>query len=277
MVNWFAQPETSLQLSIWIASIGIVIWTLEYLKQYRAFQNGGIHSWSLLKYQHRFSVGDTMIARGLDLLLRYPNVLFTLTVRLIAALLLVFLVTNPWGRLLGVIGIYLTNLLMFNIWTPCKRGSDGMTEVMFGALLLMQLGGESHNVVRAGLWFIALQACLSYSANGISKIGKPAWMKGAAIFAIANHQVSGTKSAARFLHTRPRLTKALTWSALAMECLFPLVLVVGWPWCWIFLGWGILFHGISTYVIGLNSFFWSYLATYPAVIYVSLSVQGLIR
>jgi hypothetical protein len=276
MVTWFAAPATSLQLSIWIASVGIVIWTLEYLKQCHAFQGDGLFSWSLLKYQHRFAVEDTTIARGLDLLLGYPNVRLILTGRLLAALLLVLFVSNPWARVLGVFGIYLTNLLMLHIWTPCKRGSDGMTEVLFGALVLLQVGGESRNVVQAGLWFIALQVCVSYCANGITKIGKPAWMQGTAVFAIANHPVAGTPWAARFLHPRPGVTKAFTWSAMAMECLFPLVLVVGWPWCWIFLAWGILFHLISTYVIGLNSFFWSYMATYPAVIYVSLRVQELI-
>ena len=199
MVAWFAVPENSLQLSIWIASVGIVIWTLEYLKQFRAFHGDGLFSWGLLKYQHPFAIADTTIARGLNLLFRYPNVLFLLVLRLLAALLLVLFVSYPWARLLGIFGIYLTNILIFNIWSPYKRGSDGLTEVQFGALMLLQLGGESHHVVRAGLWFIAFQVCVSYCANGIVKIGKPAWTQGTAVFGIANHHVSGTPSAARFV------------------------------------------------------------------------------
>src|SRR5579863_7116374 len=175
MVTWFAAPETSLLLSIRIASIGIVIWALEYLVQYRAFRSDGLFSWALLKYQHRFTVADTAIAHGLDFLLRYPNILFVLFFRLLAALTLLVFGSHAFARLGGVAGIYLTNLLMLNIWAPNKRGSDGLTEVLFGALLLLQLGGESHKVVQAGLWFIALQVCISYCANGIVKIGKPAW------------------------------------------------------------------------------------------------------
>ena len=235
-----------------------------------------MYSWGLLKYQHRFAIANTRVAHGLDFLLRYPNVLFLLAFRLFAALSLILFLANPWVRLSGILVIYLTNLLLFNLWAPHKRGSDGLTEVFFGALMLMQLGGESRHVVQAGLWFIALQVCVSYCANGFVKIGKPAWMKGTAVFGIANHHVAGTPSAARFLHGRPHFTKALTWSAMTMECLFPLVLVAGWPWCWIFLAWGLLFHGLSAYMIGLNSFFWSYLATYPAVIYLSLRIQEIL-
>lgn len=273
MLTWFSDPETCLLLCIRLAAAGVVIWTLEYLSQYRAFRKGGLYDWTILRDLRGFTAADTRIARSLDVLLGYPGILFVLIIRLLPALLLLFFASTFWCRLVGITGVYLTNILLFHVWTPYRRASDVMILMLFGVLLLVEIGGESPFVVQAALWFIALQACISYCGNGIVKIGRPLWMNGMAVLVTANNLVYGTRPVAFFLHPRPRLTKFLTWSTLAMECLFPLVLITGYPGFWLFLGWGFVFHIVNTYLSGLNSFFWSYIAMYPAVIYTAISVQ----
>ena len=35
----------------------------------------------------------------------------------------------------------------------------------------------------------------------------------------------------------------------------------------LFLAWGVVFHIANAFTMGLNTFFWSFLATYPALLY----------
>ena len=70
---------------------------------------------------------------------------------------------------------------------------------------------------------------------------------------------------------------ALCWSVIVMETLFPLCLVVPQPWGWPFLGWGVAFHLLCAVIMGLNSFFWAFVATYPALLYASASLRPAIE
>ena len=71
-----------------------------------------------------------------------------------------------------------------------------------------------------------------------------------------------------FFNPRPRLTKALTWTTLLMECTFPIVLVSGPAVASVYLLLGISFHLAISYFLGLNTFVWAWVATYPAILHV---------
>jgi uncharacterized membrane protein (DUF485 family) len=64
------------------------------------------------------------------------------------------------------------------------------------------------------------------------------------------------------------LARAATLAVLAWECAFPLVLVLPAPFAYVMLALGVLFHVTNAVVMGLNTFVWSFVATYPAVIWV---------
>jgi hypothetical protein len=53
----------------------------------------------------------------------------------------------------------------------------------------------------------------------------------------------------------------------AAEVAFPLALPLGYPYGLVLLGWGVVFHAANALVMGINSFFWSFVATYPAILY----------
>src|SRR5947199_684885 len=143
-------------------------------------------------------------------------------------------------------------------------GSDSMAPQLFGALLLGFLPGTSL-ALHAALWYNALQGCLTYATAGLVKVRSPLWHSGEALFGIFNTRAYGHPAVARFLYGRPRLTKVLSWGAVAAEVTFPLALVLGYPYGLVFLGWGVAFHGANALVMGINSFFWSFVSTYPAI------------
>ena len=59
----------------------------------------------------------------------------------------------------------------------------------------------------------------------------------------------------------------MAWSLILWESCFPLLLVAPRPLAILFLLMGIAFHGGAALFMGLNTFFWTFVATYPAVIH----------
>ena len=55
------------------------------------------------------------------------------------------------------------------------------------------------------------------------------------------------------------------------EALFPLVLLVPHSIGLYFLVGGALFHASCAFVMGLNSFFWAFVATYPAIYFLRMN------
>jgi len=93
------------------------------------------------------------------------------------------------------------------------------------------------------------------------------WRQGDAVYYIFNTESYGLAPVATFLHAHPLIRAWATWSTMVMETLFPLVLVLPLPLGAVFLAWGLLFHLANAVVMGLNSFLWSFAATYPAIVY----------
>ncbi len=272
-MNPFVDPDICLRWVTTIASIGVLISTLEFLAMKRQFQSRGLFDWDVLKTRRDITTGTGFVARVLDGLLIYPNILYVLGFRATAAGLLVIGPNLKWGFFAGITTIYFTNILLFGIRDLRGTGADDMVKVVFGALFFGQVVATGPLAAQACIGFIALQSCLAYGGNGYYKLRDPAWRRGEVVFEVAKHGLFGSPPAARFLRRHPLPGKLLTWATLAMECLFPLVLVAGYPACWVFLAWGLVFHLFNAYFMGLNNFFWIFTATYPAILYGVAQVQ----
>ncbi|MEL6536471.1 MAG: hypothetical protein AAFQ98_13730, partial [Bacteroidota bacterium] len=78
----------------------------------------------------------------------------------------------------------------------------------------------------------------------------------------------------KLLYGKPKVQQVLTWSTLLFELLFPLFLFTPYPYAWVFLAEGVLLHGSIALLMGLNSFFWAFIATYPALWVCGLQLQS---
>jgi uncharacterized membrane protein YphA (DoxX/SURF4 family) len=125
-----------------------------------------------------------------------------------------------------------------------------------------------------GVWFIVLQSCLSYSASGWSKLVSRTWRSGAAVFLIFNTATYGLKPIAAFLKDRKYLQKFLSWSVMIFEVIFPIALILPPKWALLLLFIGLTFHLGNAVIMGLNTFFWSFFATYPLVMVVNKDLRG---
>jgi hypothetical protein len=262
----------------WIAlfaCIGAAISTLEWIAVRDQLKDEGLFSWQVVGTRY-IALGTGPFTASLNWLPSYRPFLSIMVLRFVALLLLPPALWFHGGVIAVLLVIILSSLLM-HVRSPWGMdGSDQMLTQVFGALLLSAIGGSAL-ATQAALWFIAGQACLSYATAGVAKAVSSYWHAGNAVFAIFNTRTYGFEPIARFLLYRPRITKALTWGAVIMECGFTLVLVAGYPGCLIFIAWGITFHLLNATVMGLNSFFWSFISTYPAVIYCSIAVANVLH
>lgn len=268
-------PYPYILLTSIIASIGAAISTLEWLFNRRELLEGGLYSWRILGSRPLF-LGEGWLSESLKQLLSPRVFVGILVLRVVALLALPFAIWFVNGALLVLAIVVLTSLLL-SLRSPYGLdGSDQMSVLIFGALFLAHLGGSTL-ALEAGLWFVAGQSCLSYFTSGFAKITSLHWRAGDVVFRIFNTRTYGYAPVARFLYARPGLTRMLTWAAVVMECIFPLALLLGFPGCLVLIGWGVVFHAMNAIIMGLNSFFWSFVATYPAVIYGAVMVERLLH
>lgn len=257
-----------------LLSTGLLISSLEYLVKVNVFAADGLLSWNTMQlrwgYRLRHGVTGSVLTRfftkdGL-------TILFSLRI-----LLIVLAVATPAGSLgRWLLLVLLTaNLLLTSIITFYgSDGSDQMTTILLVTFVLCCPPFATQTLWVLGIWFVALQSCLSYSIAGIAKLISAEWRGGTAVYDIFSTKTYGSRWAASLMKERRWLKLFLCWSVMLTETLFPLVLFLPWPYALIFLGWGLVFHLLNAVIMGLNSFLWAFLATYPAILFVNHAITN---
>ncbi|MEQ1949591.1 MAG: hypothetical protein ABL995_20535 [Bryobacteraceae bacterium] len=228
----------------------------------------GLQSWEVGRVRYRaFSLRP--LDAITDFLFRYPNVLALHAIRLLAAVLLL---TNaaPGGQ---AIWDFLIVLLFWALYLRCPYGWDGSDQMTVVVLLPLGLAHLidgptlSGNATRIALAFIAAQLCVAYLSAGVWKLVSPVWRNEPALTGILHTRSYGAPAVARLLDGHATLSCALGWGVMVVETLFPLVFVVPRPAQFAFLAVGLGFHLGTAVLMGLNTFFWSFAAAYPALLY----------
>ena len=115
-------------------------------------------------------------------------------------------------------------------------GSDYMTVVALSSLL-----------VPWGRLYLAVQLTLSYWVAGLVKLKHKDWRNGSALTRLTG------------------LPGQLAWPVLLWECTFPLAWL-NHGLCLGYLAVGLVFHLANAKILGLNRFFWIWLAAYPSLL-----------
>jgi hypothetical protein len=151
-------------------------------------------------------------------------------------------------------------------------GEQGVKVVLLAAALGWS-GGTERSVTWA-LWFIAAQASLAYCAAGVFKFKSRPWRDGTALRTLMSLPPYGHPPLGDWLRRHPRWALAISWSTIGWEVSFPLALVApAWGLVAV-LAAGALFHLACAYAMGLNTYFWSFVAAYPAIVFVNYSLRA---
>src|SRR5262245_25237631 len=196
-----------------------------------------------------------------------------LVARLAAAVCLAGLIfTYPHARVAAAVlsGAILAELMMLKRRSSYGLdGADHMYTVVFLGLTVYWVMPEGSLASLAGLLYIGAQAVLAYLIAGIAKLRGPSWRDGSAIGGIMTTKIYGNRRAAALLKGRRGLGQLACWTVIAFEITFVAVLFVEPRMVWIMLAVGVAFHASTAVFMGLNSFFFAFLATYPAVVYLN--------
>lgn len=272
--------ETLLWTQRFIA-IALIQQTLEMLKLRKCCAEGGIWRWSIL--QSEFIVFPRFIQRFLSFALSDTHFQYLLFLQLACSTLLLF-TSQPMLMLFLFMS---ASLIAMRFRGTFNGGSDYMTLIILAALTFARSWPRA---VGPAIWYIGIQAGLSYFVAGLVKIKEPRWRNGRMLrdfLSLTNYTIPGriqklcqigrTAKTPTSVQLSGNFANSLqsklpfflaSWVVILFECLFPLAFLspqVGW----VFLFCGFLFHLGNVYLLGLNRFLFVWIAAYPAIYHMS--------
>lgn len=243
-----------LALAVWAALTG-----LHLLAERRGWDAGQALGWDLLRLRRsRF-----YRARLLDGMFR------GMTIRKLGAALLVLaaaLVAVPIGSATPLILVLLMTAIAL---LALRTGADGASKIALIAAtggLLIALGQllALPKLVLAGVLWSGGQAVLAYCATGAAKLAIASWRDGSALRgALSSYQWGEAQTAA--LLGKPDVAPVAAWAVILLEVLFPLALFAPAGVLAAALGAMFALHLAIALVMGINTYPWAFLCTYPAI------------
>lgn len=246
-----------------LVGIGVLQSSLELLSLHRELVSDGLFDWRTAHILHRPKRAATewMLARRGAFWLR---VVVVARIVCSAALIIPFQPAGfyaAYAIVLVLSSLFLSYQIRFG-----RDGSSQISVIILAGLaftFLMPTPGPFHAV---GLYFIAAQAIFSYFAAGLSKLTNRFWRSGSALTFVLNTASYGQPTIGAILARRPRVALVAGWTVIVVEIAFPLALISP-VWVLVaFLVAGALLHLATVLLIGLDTFFWAFTATFPAII-----------
>ena len=268
-----SRPGDALALCTRIAAAGLLLITCQWLWNWRLLRAHDLLSWQLLRTRRGFTQKG-VVAQVCDALLGFPQYVVVLAISAAAA---GFLIVRPTQTglypyvLTVIVGTSLLRHL--RLFPYGSTGADRMLFLVFGALWILQLAPTAPLAQHGCLWFLALQTTLSYITAGLCKVVSGDWRRGIGLSRVCQNPLFVTQPVALVLRRHPRLMMGLNCVAMLWQLTFPLFFIIGWPWGGVFLLCGILFHLLNAVILGLNTFVFAWLSTYPALVYCSLQLN----
>lgn len=273
MSDLFA-PELSLAIagSGVLGAVGAAITTSEDLRRFPQFDDEGLLSWQVTQLSAPW-MARGVVGRGLDAVLAYPRFRAVLVTRLLAC------VATVVGLLGGVrpvaalgLVVLATSTVLLSIRNPFGvDGSHQLAVLLFASLAVATIVGPDTLAARLAVWFVVIQACLSYLVAGYYKLISPAWRSGLALPGILSTRQYGNEQAHRLVSERRWVARLGCWAVIVFELAFPLVLLGDPTLVVALLLAGVSFHAGTAVVMSLNVFFWMFVATYPLVLWAAAS------
>lgn len=182
--------------------------------------------------------------------------------RIVLCLLVVAGVVSPWP----LVGLALVSLMVLvRFQGPYNGGSDRMGLLALWCLTLTALM-PAPRLKELFFGYLGAQLMLSYVVSGWVKIVNPDWRSGVALRQVFQFSAYPVAESLRGWAARPRLLLVMSWAVMAFELAFPLTLLSR-PALIAGLVVAASFHLANACLFGLNRFFWTWLAAYPAILW----------
>ncbi|MGW0775233.1 alpha/beta fold hydrolase [Streptomyces sp. NPDC002835] len=248
-----------------LAAVTTLTSSLEYLSQRKEIRKGGLNDWNIVK---DVQAESTPLVRGLLNIVSGPRTTTALHIARAAVSAGMLLPGNSRWRGAGSVFLGATSALLY----PRHRyGTDGSDQV---AILVQTATGAARLVPSppakdALLWYVALQANVSYLISGwVKLLGEP-WRDASALGGVMRTRTYGHQGMFQWTQDHPRAARYLTHGVLALECLFPLAYAGGGRLARPVIASAAAFHLANGYFMGLGRFVTAFTAMHPMVAYTS--------
>ena len=265
-------PDILMRLIEAFLCVGVAITSMEIVSIRQEYMDNGLLSWRIQRLSHGV-IWDLSHKLKFDFILKYPTVLGIVFARLFSALWIIYSALNGYPTSVPLVILTLSTFLMLIRSPQGNDGSDQMATIILVAITLSELVGTQ--VSRSlGLFFIAAQASLAYGVSGFLKVPQLGWRNGSYVKEILSTSSFGNKVLLAFVEKHQLAAKALGLSIGLGDCVLCLGALLPPPLTAVIFCFGFVLHlGIAA-ILGLNTFFWSFVATFPATMWVSLSLYG---
>lgn len=261
------------QVSLFIASVGILIATIEDLTSWKAFKSDGILSWNIGRSANKW-VRNGISAKIANIFLSDTGFKVSFYIRLVNSLILIiFSALGIISPFLITLELILLSLVAFRSPYSLDGGYQMYLVILFGLSIGSLFGFESI-VSMYCLYFISAQILLSYFISGITKFISSIWRKGYSIHCIFSTKVYGHAYVYSLIKKYKILAPILSWIVIITELFFFTVIFVDPKHIILYFIGGAVFHIGTGVLMGLNDFLLAFLATYP-ILYFCL-VQPLV-
>lgn len=190
------------------------------------------------------------------------------------ALLLLGFLTSVWFLVGGHPNILIAGLLLLSILISKKfngslnGGSDAMTHILLFGLFV---GTIDQSFASLGLWYIGIQSMLSYFIGGVVKLKNTEWRSGAALSKFLQSSAYDVPTFFKHFSQNIALMFFTAWCVMLFEVsAAALLLLPDIAPIWITVA--ASFHLMNFFIFGLNRFFWTWLATYPCILWLVKNV-----
>ncbi len=248
------------------AGLVMAITAAEMLVRFGAYANSGILSWELGRLMPAIAQRPWRQRLG-DIVYTEQRFKLLFVLRLLVGLGMVacgaLSVLSSWL----IAPALLSSLLVVYRAGPGQDGSFQLRILILAVLLSCSISPVNSLTFRIGLYFLSLQLILSYLIAGIAKLRGLTWRDGTGLIGIFGTVYHGNIRVYKLLAGRKTLSQVLSWGVIAFEVLFPLVLMGQGAWVMSLLAFTTLFHLATSFLMGLNGFFLSFVAAYPTLIF----------
>lgn len=275
MSNLFSTTVCLTAIERLVAIALLIAWVEDCFIRYKV---GGLDlmSWEICRERAVWLSGK-WIRPVLDYAMNKKNYAVIQYISIICSLVLLISEPSvPWLRAVCDI-LLLGCLILQSIRSPF--GLDGADQMMTVILASASLARIAHaeTSVKICLHFISLQAALAYASAGLAKLVVEPWRSGQHLSTILSTKIYGNSRLGRFLQRHRQISRFCALGMICWESLFPLFFVVHPTLGNMMLVIGVIFHLMTAIFMGLNTFLWSFLATYPALLWSRHELQSFLH
>jgi hypothetical protein len=255
--------EAAYALTVQLVSVGIVVGSIEAIATRHAMRDASLLSWPIGQLRSPLLVKPPL-GPICHRLLGYPAIVGVHAAQLLLAVL-VILDARRAPALVALAALHLVVLARSGFGGD---GADQMTSIIVVPCAAAICLGDRGRA--AALTFIAAQLVLSYVTAGVSKLRGREWRDGTGIAGILATDTYGHAVIGRWVANHRTVGPLLSWTVILWESTTPALFLLPATGVAAALAVGVCFHLTNAIVLGLNTFLWSFVAAYPALLWLAL-------